>query len=87
MKPTEKQIEKAANNGDRGTLEKQAFEDGVKWLLEWQKTQPLEVFYVMVGECEIVDVCRTFLSAERSISDLKKDFNGVDFWIDERIIK
>lgn len=35
---TEKEKEKAANNGDRGTLEKQAFEDGANWAeLEMRK--------------------------------------------------
>jgi len=63
-----------------------AFEKAIQWLLEWQKTQPLTVYYVMVGELEIVDVCRTHKSAEKSISDLKKDYQKVKFWIDERII-
>jgi len=89
MKPTKEQIENAIYEAvvNPTGFFPNGFVNGVQWLLEWQKTQPLTVYYVMVGENEIVDVCRTQESAEKSISDLKKDYPKVEFWIDEREIK
>lgn len=90
MKPTEKEIEYAKwKSREKNCISDNflnGFEDGVKWLLNWQKTQPLTVYYVMVGENEIVDVCRTEESASKSISDLLKSYPTTEFYIDERII-
>jgi len=91
MKPTKEEINEFLKNVNEEVTSRSTFRNGfkaaVKWLLEWQKTQPLTVYYVMVAENEIVDVCRTHESAEKSISDLKKDYPKVEFWIDEREIK
>jgi len=87
--PTDEQIDNAIDEtfSRRYALSEDGFIKGVKWLLEWQKTQPLTVYYVMVGEETVIDIRRTKESAKARISELSKDHLDVFFWIDEREIK
>jgi len=95
--PTEEQIEKwiddsfLESNSSKvsGKLNVVHFANGfrraVKWLLEWQKTQPLEVFLVIDLE-QVVEVCRTKESAQKRIEILKKNHPTQFFDIESKII-
>ena len=84
MKPTQQEIDRMTHAFS--SEYKRGFEDGIETLLNWQETQPLKIWCVMVGECEILDVCRTLKAAEKSLDSLKNYHPIVKFWIDERTI-
>jgi hypothetical protein len=90
MKPSEKEIndalEKAYQDCKTNAFFGNGFKLAIEWLLNWQKTQPLQLWCVMAGENEILDICRSEQAAKDSIAALKKDHSSVDFWIDEIFI-
>ena len=84
MKPTEKEIKEALEN--LFYTEPSAFVTGIEWALEWQKTQPLEVFLVRNTETQdLMEVCRTKEAAEKTIDSFKKTYEN-EFYFTSVII-
>lgn len=82
-KPTHKEIIDAIFNGKEHVLitYRVAFQRGVEWLLNWQKSQPITVYCVHSSESDIIGVFRSEEKAKERICELRKCHN-VDFWIE-----
>jgi len=96
--PTDEQIEKwiddsfLESNSSKvsGKLNVVHFANGfrraVQWLINWQKSQPLEVFLIRPKESDVVAcVCRTKEDAEKTIASLKKTYEN-EFYFTSVII-
>lgn len=73
QQPTDEQIKEAAQ---KTYCSLPSFKTGVNWLLNWQKSQPLEMFLVWDYNANIRAICRTKEQAEIVAENLKKDYNS-----------
>jgi len=64
----------------------EAFDKGLHWLLNWQKTQPLTVYLVIDSSIGIVAVFRTEEGANKGIEGLKSNLPKGEFYVKARII-
>ena len=90
QQPTEKEIEDAMWESRSKNYVSDNFINGfgraVKWLLNWQKSQPLEVFLVRSKEEDsFFCICRTKEEAENTIETIKKTYEN-EFYFTSVII-